>query len=67
MRLEPGTSRVEVVLEADGDSTILRLRHSGLPTAAACQFHTWGWGLTVDRLVLAAEGRDPGPNPFAEL
>ena len=64
MRLDPGTSTVEITLERDGESTILRVRHSGLPTEPACQFHTWGWDLTIDRLVLAAEGGDPGPNPF---
>jgi len=35
-----GSSTVEVTLEEDGSSTILRLRHSGLPTPTACEFHT---------------------------
>lgn len=63
----PGTSRVEVVLVAEGDATILRMRHSGLPTDAACQFHTWGWELTLGRLTVVATGGDPGPYPFADL
>lgn len=67
MRILPGSTTVEVTLVPDGDGTLLRLRHSGLPTAAACQFHTWGWNLTLDRLVVAAEGSDPGPDPFAEM
>jgi uncharacterized protein YndB with AHSA1/START domain len=65
MHLQPGTSTVEVDLVADGDETILRMRHSGLPTDAACQFHTHGWSMTLDRLVLVAEGSDPGPYPLA--
>ena len=67
MRLPPGSTTVEVTLVPDGDGTTLRLRHGGLPTAVACQFHTWGWDLSLDRLVVAAEGGDPGPDPFAEM
>ena len=67
VRVDPGSSRVEVTLERDGDNTILRLLHSGLPTDAACDFHSGGWDLTLDRLVIAAEGGDPGPNPFDEF
>jgi hypothetical protein len=51
----------------DGDGTILRLRHSGLRTDANCQFLTWGWDLTLDRLVIVAEGGDPSPDPLADL
>jgi|SRR4051812_11064698 uncharacterized protein YndB with AHSA1/START domain len=66
--LPPGTSTVEIIFEPDGDDgTILRLRHSGLPTEDLCQFHTWGWGFTLDRLQIAAPGGDPGPYPHADL
>ena len=64
MRLDPGSTTVEVTLERDGENTVVRVRHDGLPTEAACHFHTGGWDLTLDRLVTAAEGGDPGPNPF---
>jgi uncharacterized protein YndB with AHSA1/START domain len=67
MRLPPGSTTVEVDLIPDGDATILRLRHGGLPTEASCQFHIGGWDTSLDRLVAVAEGRDPGPDPFAEL
>jgi hypothetical protein len=30
----------------------------------ACEFHQWGWDLSLDRLVAVVEGRDPGANPF---
>jgi uncharacterized protein YndB with AHSA1/START domain len=63
----PGSSTVEVTLTPDGDGTILRLRHSGLPTAPAGIFHTDGWTMSFERLVVVAEGRDPGPNPFEKL
>jgi uncharacterized protein YndB with AHSA1/START domain len=63
----PGTSTVEVTLEPDGDTTILRLRHSGLPTEATCRFHDWGWDATAERLIVAAEGGDPGPGPFPDI
>jgi len=50
--LPPGSSTVEVDLVADGDGTLLRLRHSGLPSETACRFHTTGWETTLN-LVLA--------------
>ena len=63
----PGTSTVEVVLVPDGDATVLRMRHSGLPTAAACDRHTDGWGVSLGRLVAVAAGEDPGEDPLAGL
>ena len=63
----PGASTVEVTLVADGDTTILRIRHSGLPTDRTCRFHDWGWDSTVERLVVVAEGGDTGPGPFPDL
>ena len=65
--LPPGVSTVEVVLEGDGDGTVVRLRHSGLPSDTSCQFHAWGWNLTLDRLMVAGEGGDPGPYPHADF
>lgn len=63
----PGTSTVEVELQADGDGTILRLRHSGLRTDPERAVHTRGWDLTLERLVVVAAGGDPGPDPLAEI
>ena len=62
----PGSSTVEVTLEPDGNGTLLRLRHSGLPTDASGVFHTDGWTMSFERLVVLAAGGDPGPNPFAD-
>ena len=63
--LGPGASTVEVTFTAEGDATILRLRHSGLPTDASCRFHTFGWEHGLERLVVVAAGGDPGPDEFA--
>ncbi|MGQ0803000.1 MAG: SRPBCC family protein [Actinomycetota bacterium] len=65
--LPPGSSTVEVVLIADGDATILRVRHRGLPDETSCKFHSYGWGWTLDRLAAVATGADPGPYPLADL
>jgi len=56
-----------VVLVADGDGTIVRVCHRGLPDEAACEFHNYGWGMTLDRLVAVAAGNDPGPYPLADV
>ncbi len=61
----PGSSRVEISLEPDGEATIVRLRHTGLPAAAAGD-HRHGWELYLGRLTAVAEGRDPGRDPNAQ-
>ena len=38
----PGSSTVEFTLEADGDGTLLRVRHTGLPEEAI-EMHRQGW------------------------
>ncbi|MFQ6019740.1 MAG: SRPBCC domain-containing protein [Dehalococcoidia bacterium] len=62
--LPPGSSTVEVTLVPDGDSTIVRLQHRGL-SAEQRDAHAEGWNHYLPRLVTAAEGRDPGPDPWA--
>ncbi len=62
--LPPGSSTVEVTLTPDGDATILRLRHMGLPDPLR-ELHAAGWQHYLSRLVTRAEGRDPGPDPWA--
>jgi uncharacterized protein YndB with AHSA1/START domain len=56
----PGSTTVEVTLTADGDATLLRLRHSGLPTEESASSHGKGWQHYVGRLGIAACGGDPG-------
>src|SRR5438874_2367379 len=64
MLVGPRSTTVEVTLTEEGEGTLLRLRHTGLLTDAALQFHSVGWNTTMDRLVVVSEGGDPGPYPF---
>lgn len=61
----PGSSTVEITLTPDGDGTIVRLVHRDLPEEARNK-HAQGWELYLNRLAIAATGRDPGPDPNAE-
>jgi uncharacterized protein YndB with AHSA1/START domain len=58
-------SLVEVTLTRDGGGTLLRLVHRDIPRpnrdASAA-----GWVHYLARLVVAASGHDPGPDPWAE-
>lgn len=58
--LPPGSSTVEISLTPDGDDTIVRLRHLGLPTEQR-SVHGDGWDQFLPRLAAVAEGRDPPP------
>lgn len=58
-----GSTRVEVVLEPDGDGTLLTLRHHGL-AGASREKHALGWSHFLGRLALAAAGTPPGPDPW---
>ena len=58
----PGSSRVEVSLEPDGDGTLVRLRHLDLPEESR-EIHGQGWDLYLGRLAVVAAGGDPGPEP----
>ena len=60
--IPPGSSKVEITLAEDGDGTLVRLRHTGLPAEAA-KDHKDGWVNYMPRLAAVVEGRDPGPNP----
>jgi len=46
----PGSSIVEITLTADGHGTVLRLRHTGLPTQAESRSHQGGWTLYAGKL-----------------
>lgn len=58
----PGSSRIEIELEPQGDGTLVRFRHSGLPDAEAVAQHTHGWEHYLARLSIVAAGGDPGPD-----
>jgi uncharacterized protein YndB with AHSA1/START domain len=59
----PGSSLVEIDLIEQPDGTLLRLTHSGLPTAEQRAGHAEGWAHYLGRLAEVAAGRDPGPDP----
>jgi uncharacterized protein YndB with AHSA1/START domain len=55
----PGSTTVELTLEADGDGTALSLRHTGLPDGAAAAMHEEGWRHFTARLALTARSQGP--------
>jgi len=56
-----GSSLVEITLTPQGDSTLLRLVHRGLPDDAVGD-HLRGWTYYLDRLEKVLNGVDPGPD-----
>jgi uncharacterized protein YndB with AHSA1/START domain len=62
----PGSTRIEVELEPDGDGTLLRFMHSGLPDAEATAKHAHGWDHYLERLGIAARGDDPGRDTWLD-
>lgn len=63
--LPPGSTTVEITLRPDGDETVVELVHRGLPPVERDK-HRAGWAHFLGRLVVAAAGGDPGPDPWAE-
>ena len=53
----PGSSTVVVHLEPDGDGTLVRLNHRGLPDAEMRELHREGWERFLSRLAAAATVR----------
>jgi uncharacterized protein YndB with AHSA1/START domain len=64
-RLPPGASTVEVTLTPHNGGTTVTIVHAGLPAPEDRQ-HRQGWPHFLDRLVIAAAGGDPGPDPWAD-
>ena len=62
----PGSTRIEVELEPDGDGTLLRFMHSGLPDAEATAKHAHGWDHYLERLATVARGDDAGRDPWLD-
>jgi uncharacterized protein YndB with AHSA1/START domain len=62
----PGSSLVEIdLMDEEPNGTLLRLTHTGLPNAEQCAGHNEGWAHYINRLAVAAAGKDPGPDPMA--
>lgn len=60
----PGTSTIEIELVPAGEGTTLRFTHRDLPNEEAVQSHAHGWDHYFERLVIAAEGGNPGADPW---
>jgi uncharacterized protein YndB with AHSA1/START domain len=59
--ITPGSTTVTISLHPEGDKTLVRLVHSGLPEDAIGD-HTNGWDHYLGRLAIAATGGQPGPD-----
>ena len=62
--MPPGATTLQISLEPSGAGTQLTLVHSGL-LPAELEKHAMGWPHFLARLVVAAAGDDPGPDPWA--
>jgi uncharacterized protein YndB with AHSA1/START domain len=61
--MPPAATRLLVTLEARGDHTRVQLEHSGL-IASEANKHAMGWPHFLERLLVAAGGSGPGPDPW---
>lgn len=60
----PGSSTIEFDLVPRGAGTLLRFKHSGLPSAEAAGSHAHGWDHYFERLTVITAGGDPGEDPW---
>ena len=61
----PGSTTVEFELtETTDGGTLLRFRHSDLPSHKTAESHGHGWDHYFGRLAQVAPGGDPGPDPW---
>ena len=60
----PGSSTIEVELTPQGDGTSLHFVHRDLPNAESAESHAHGWDHYFERLAIAAQGADAGPDPW---
>ena len=59
--IRPGSTTVEITLHPEGDKTLVRLVHRGLPDEAVAD-HEHGWEHYLSRLAMASTGRSAGPD-----
>ena len=60
-----GSTRVTVTLIPADGGTRLTLRHDDLPSTELRDGHQIAWETYLPRLVIAASGGDPGPDPHS--
>ena len=65
-KVTPGSTTIEVELVPDGDGTLLKFAHIGLPDPEAAQMHGHGWDHYLERLEIAARGDDPGRDTWLD-
>ena len=59
--IPPGSTTIEISLHREGDKTRVRLTHRGLPDDAVSD-HGRGWEHYLNRLAIAGNGGDAGPD-----
>ena len=57
--IPPGSTTIEISLHPEGDKTLVRLVHSGLPDDAVSD-HGHGWAHYLSRLAITATGGNAG-------
>ena len=60
----PGSSTIEFELVPTGAGTLLRFKHTDLPSTESAGSHGHGWDHYFARLASAAAGGDPGVDPW---
>jgi uncharacterized protein YndB with AHSA1/START domain len=66
-QVPPDSSTVEFDFVDDGDGTIIRVTHSGLPSEEARWAHRKGWEGYLPRLVALLGGKDAGEDPMTAM
>jgi uncharacterized protein YndB with AHSA1/START domain len=59
--IPPGSTTIEISLHPEGDKTLVRLVHRGLPDDAVSD-HGQGWAHYLSRIAIAVTGGDAGPD-----
>jgi uncharacterized protein YndB with AHSA1/START domain len=66
-QVPPGSSVLEFTFRADGDDTIIKVRHTGLPTEEARWAHEQGWRIYLPRITALQRDGDAGRDPIITL
>jgi uncharacterized protein YndB with AHSA1/START domain len=64
--MPPGTTQVLITFEPENGGTLLSLMHTGL-SAEEKEKHAIGWPHFIERLVMLAQGMNPGRDPWADM